>query len=56
MNKKRIFKKSLAIELMENGCNLIKIEENNRNNRLKVYVFEDDRNLRRVLDELYPNR
>ncbi|MEB4857284.1 hypothetical protein [Priestia megaterium] len=51
MRKKRIFKKTLMIELMKMGCNLVEVEKNNRNRDLVVYVFEKNERLLRALDE-----
>lgn len=52
MTKKRIFKKSLAEKLIMFGCKLINTEPNNRNKKLVVYVFEDNRKLRLALTAL----
>lgn len=49
---KRIFKKSLAERLEIFGCKLIKTEPNNRNEKLLVYVFEDNKKLRLALTAL----
>ncbi|WP_242214897.1 DUF5659 domain-containing protein [Bacillus cereus group sp. BfR-BA-01383] len=52
MRKKRIFKKSLAIELMKQGCNLVDVEQNNRNKNLMVYIFEQNEKLLELLGRL----
>ncbi|HDR7612516.1 TPA: hypothetical protein QCX47_004189 [Bacillus mycoides] len=52
MHKKRIFKKTLAIELMKRGCNLVKVEPNKHNESLEVYSFEMNERLQISLDEL----
>ncbi|MGD6930762.1 MULTISPECIES: DUF5659 domain-containing protein [Bacillus cereus group] len=52
MKTKRIFKKSLAEKLIIIGCNLIETEPNNRNEKLVVYVFEDNKKLRLALTAL----
>lgn len=52
MSKKRIYKKSLAIQLMQAGCHLVEIEENPRNKILVTYVFEQNQEFRRLLTEL----
>lgn len=52
MRKKRIFKKSLAIELMKQGFNLVDVEQNNRNKNLMVYIFEQNEKLLELLGRL----
>jgi len=52
MRKKRIFKKSFAIKLMQMGCSLVKVEQNKHNKNLQVYSFEDNETLRKALDTL----
>ncbi|MEB4859747.1 MULTISPECIES: DUF5659 domain-containing protein [Priestia] len=41
MKLRRIFKKSLAVELMNMGHHLINLEPNYKHHRFVVYVFED---------------
>jgi hypothetical protein len=41
MKVRRIFKKSLAVELMSMGHNLINLEPNYKHKKFVVYVFED---------------
>ena len=45
MSKKRIFKRSLAIELIERGHKLLNVEENKNNPNYLVYTFESTINL-----------
>lgn len=52
MQTKRIFKKSLAIQLMTDGCRLIKVEPNKHNENLEVYSFEKNMQLKNSLDKL----
>ncbi|MFJ7682617.1 hypothetical protein [Peribacillus butanolivorans] len=41
MNKKRIFKRAIAMKLVEKGHRILKIEQNKRAFGFMVYVFED---------------
>ncbi|MBV7509623.1 hypothetical protein KW850_31370 [Bacillus sp. sid0103] len=50
MRTKRIFKKTLAINLMQNGCELVKVEPNKHNPSLQVYHFELNEKLKDSLD------
>lgn len=52
MRMKRIPKRSMSIELMKRGCNLVKVEPNKHNNNLKVYSFEVNEQLVKSLDEI----
>ncbi|HDR6757774.1 TPA: hypothetical protein QCV70_004734 [Bacillus cereus] len=55
---KRAFKKSLAIQLMQMGNDLIKIEVNMCNDKLVVYIFRGSAKLQKDLtyfDNLHKN-
>ncbi|MED0667746.1 hypothetical protein P4T04_15585 [Bacillus badius] len=49
---KRVFKRSLAIQLMKMGCSLVKVEPNKHNKNLEVYSFEVNEKLKDSLDKL----
>ena len=49
---KRVFKKTYALKLIKAGHNLLDMETNLRDNRFKVYVFEDTKELQQNLHEL----
>ena len=42
MRKKRIFKKSLAINLIQYGCNLVDIEKHREHQHIDIYVFQNN--------------
>ncbi|MBZ9536664.1 hypothetical protein KGR20_21100 [Cytobacillus oceanisediminis] len=52
MSKKRIFKKSLAIKLIHEGCELVDIQKNRKYPTYDIYVFKNNDNFQKVLAQL----
>ena len=54
---KRIFKKSLALELIHRGCHLIDMEFNYKTDKHQVFVFKHDKHfgitLNQIIKETY---
>lgn len=48
---RRVFKKSLAMELLKKGHNLVDLEPNFNHKNFVVYVFEDTSKLRSDLSK-----
>ena len=55
-NLKRIYTKSVALELRKRGFKIIRTEPNENKPEFDVYVFEETENLRKALTEITTSR
>ena len=53
---KRIYTKSLALELRKRGFKIIRTEPNENYPQFDVYIFESNENFRKVLTEITHSR
>lgn len=53
---KRIYTKSVALELRKRGFKIIRTEPNENKPEFDVYVFEDNNNLKNALTEITRSR